>query len=468
MEHKWKVLLCTSFGVFFAVISGDTLIMALPTVMRDLELEVELASWIVMVYLIVITICVPLIGRTGDIFGRKKLYLYGYIIFTIGSLLCALSVTSYQLLSFRIVQSIGGALILANNIPLIVDAFPKKEMGKAMGLTALNGSSAYLLAPVIGGILLEIGDWHAIFLINIPVGIIGFYFAYKVIEDSDQVRDKQRVDWIGTLLFSVAMLTLLFGIMIGGFNGLSDGKVIYLFIVATFAVILLFLFESRIRHPMLDIELLKSRWLAFGYASVLLNGITRGTVTFLLIIYLQVIRKVPPLETGLLFLPYLFSLMIFSPLGGWLADKYGGKNLSTIGLLICSVGLFGLSGITEYTPIFNILLFMSIFGVGIALFLSPSTSSIMKVVPENRRGIAAGIRTMSNNAGNAISIAMSMAILAYSIPRDSLRNLIIGKSVEVIYTSQFVAGLRGAFIITLIISLIAAGLSHFRGKETEL
>ncbi len=465
-KYKWIALSCTTIGALFSVLSGSTLMIALPVIMKDLNAGMGVVTWILMGYMLAMTILVPAIGRISDMVGRKKLYVSGFAIFTFTSLLCAVSQTGVELLIFRLLQAVGGSLMVANSTAIVADAFPKKELGKALGINSMVISIASIIGPILGGFLISVG-WRSIFYINIPIGIIGTLWAAIQLKESNFVTSKQKFDFKGTLTFTAGMLALLVALTFGGFTGWLNIMVIGLLIIS---VVLLWLFiriENKAESPMLDLQLLKTRVLAFAYGSNLLNGIARGAVTFLLIFFFQGIKGVDPIMAGMLLAPFAISMMLISPVSGYLSDKYGSRVLSSAGLLVSAVGLLGMMFITENTSTIQLIVWMLIMGLGSGMFFSPNTSAIMGMVPANKRGVAAGVRTMATNAGSVLSIAISMAIISSSISPEAMQALFIGTQVgsEGIAVSQFVSGLRMAFMISFIFSIIAAVISYLRGPE---
>lgn len=465
-NYKWIALSCTTIGALFSVLSGSTLMIALPIIMKDLNASMNVVTWTIMGYMLVMTILVPSIGRMADMVGRKKLYVSGFALFTIASLLCAISQTGLQLLIYRLIQAVGGSLMVANSTAIVADAFPKKELGKALGINSMIISIASVVGPILGGFLINVG-WRSIFYINIPIGIIGTLWAAFQLKETSVLSEKQKFDIKGTLTFSTGMLALLVALSFGGFIGWLNITVIGLIAVS---IVLLWWFvriENNTDEPMLDLRLLKTRVLAFAYASNLLNGVARGAVTFLLIFFFQGIKGIDPIVAGMLLAPMAISMMIISPISGYLSDKYGARILSSVGLLVSAVGLLGMMFITSTTSVAELVIWMLIMGIGSGMFFSPNTSAIMGMVPANKRGVAAGVRTMATNAGNVLSIAISMAIISSSISPDAMQALFIGTQVgsEGIAIGQFVSGLRMAFTISFIFSIIAAVISYLRGPE---
>ncbi len=466
IDYKWIALSCTTLGALFSVLSGSTLIIALPVIMKDLHAGMEIIMWTLMGYMLALTILVPAIGRVADMIGRKNLFVSGFAIFTVSSLLCGFSRNGVELLIFRLIQSVGGSLMVANSTAIVADAFPKKELGKALGINSMVISIASVIGPILGGFLVNIG-WRSIFFFNVPIGVVGTIWAWLQLKELDVLPEHQKFDWHGTLLFLVGMLSLLIALTFGGFTGWFNIYILGLLVLAAILLIRFISVERQLKEPMLDMQLFKTRVLAFAFSSNLLNGIARGAVTFLLIFYFQGIKGMDPLLAGILLAPFALAMMVVSPISGWLSDKYGSRILSSVGLLISAIGLIGFMKIDQNTSTAELIIWMVIMGTGSGMFFSPNTSAIMGAVPVDKRGIAAGTRTMMNNAGSVISIAMAMAVISSSISQDALLRLFVGTQVgsQGIAISHFISGLRTAFSISFAFSLLAAVISYFRGPE---
>ena len=466
INYKWIALSCTTLGALFSVLSGSTLIVALPVIMKELHASMNIITWTIMGYMLIMTILVPSIGRMGDMYGRKKLYVSGFAVFTLASLLCGFSQSGTQLLIFRLVQAVGGALMVANSTAIVADAFPKEELGKALGLNIMVISIAFIIGPILGGFLMSFG-WRSIFYINIPIGIIGTLWSATQLKEINKTAIKQTFDLKGTLTFSIGVLILLIALSLGAFMGWTNLYVLLLFLISITLLVVFVRIENNTVQPMLDLRLFKTRVIAFAYISNFLNGLARGAVTFLLIFYFQGIKGMDPLVAGLLLSPFAISMMIVSPFSGGLSDRYGARVLSSVGLLITAVGLGGLMMIKATTSITELIVWMLIMGFGSGMFFSPNTSAIMGSVPADKRGIAAGVNTMMNNAGTVLSIALSMAIISSSISPDAMQALFLGTQVgsNGIAINEFVSGLRMAFTISFAFSLIAAIMSYLRGPK---
>jgi EmrB/QacA subfamily drug resistance transporter len=467
-NYKWIALSCTTIGALISVMSGSTLIVALPDIMKELKAGMGTITWILMGYMLILTILVPSIGRMADMFGRKKLYVSGFAIFTLASLLCAWSNSGTELLIYRLIQGVGGALMVANSTAIVADAFPKNELGKALGINLMFISIGSVIGPILGGFLASVG-WRSIFYINIPIGLIGTLWAGFQLKEINSYEEKQKIDWVGTLTFTISMISLLIGLTIGSFGGWTNIKVVGLLVVAVVTMFIFVNVENKIEEPMLDMRLLKTRVLAFAYASNLFNGIARGAVTFLMVFYFQGIKGITPIMAGILLTPFAVSMFIVSPISGILSDKYDSRILSSAGLLISAAGLLGLMRINSNTPTFELMVWMFIMGIGSGFFFSPNTNSIVAAVPANKRGSATSLRTMFTNAGNVLSIAVSMAIIGSSVSAKAMQGLFLGTQVgsKGIAVGSFTGGLRVAFTISFIFSVLAAILSYMRGPEPK-
>ncbi len=465
IDYKWIALSCTSIGLFFAVISGNTLIVALPVIMKDLNASFQEIIWSMMGFMFIMSILVPAIGRVADMIGRKKLFIAGFIVFTLGSLLCAFSRTGTDLLLYRMVQAIGGALMAANSVPIITDAFHRKELGKALGINGMIISIGGVVGPVLGGLLISMG-WRWIFYINVPIGIIGTIWAAVQLKELDVLPAKQKFDWPGTILYSTGMLALLLFLTFGGLYGwLKPG----VFIALAGAVILLPLFvyiEFRSAEPLLDMRLFESRALAFAYMSNLLNGIARGAVTFLLIFYFQGIKGIDPIQAAVMLIPFVLPQMIVAPVCGWLSDRIGSRILSSIGLFVSALGFLGLIWIKPESSYMELSIAMIIIGIGSGMFFAPNNKAIMEAVPVERRGIAGGVRTMMNNLGMIVSMALCMTVIISCITPEAFSGLMTGTQVgsKGIAVKEFISGLRILFLISFLISIFAAFISYLRGS----
>jgi len=467
-EYKWIALSCTTLGAFFSVISANTFVIALPVIMTNLHANIQQIIWSMIGYMLVLIITVPAIGRVADMIGRKKLFVSGFIVFTLGSLLCGLSRSGIDLLIYRMIQAVGGAMIVANSVPIVTDAFEKKELGMALGINGMIISVGGVVGPVLGGLLINFG-WRVIFFINVPIGILGSIWAGIQLRELDILPAKQKYDWMGTVVFAAGILCLLLAMTFGGLGGWLRPGIFVLFAGSIILLPLFVFMEFQSEQPMIDMRLFESRLLGFAYSSNLLNGIARGAVTFLLIFYFQGIKSMDPIQAAIMLIPFVLPQMIMAPICGWLSDRIGSRELSSIGLLVSAIGLVFLMPIKPDTSSGQLLAGMIVMGLGSGMFFSPNTKSIMQNVPVEKRGIAGGVRTMMNNIGMMISMALCLAIIMSSLTPEAFAGIFTGTQVgpKGIAIEKFISSIRFMFTISFFISLVAAFISYLRGKEPD-
>ncbi len=467
IQYKWKALSATSLGAFVSVMNSSALLIALPNITKELNTSMILVIWVIMSYMLSITILVPAIGRIADMFGRKQLYVWGFLIFTIASFFAGLSQNGPELLLMRIIQSVGGALMVANSAAIVTDAFPRTELGRALGINAMVVAVGFTLGPVIGGLFTSLLGWRWVFFINVPLGIVGTIWAWLQIKEVEKMPLNQKFDWPGAITLTGGLFGILMAMSFGGLYGWDSMTTILGFIIGAILMALFIYVESISKQPVLDLTFFKNRLLGFAYTSTLFNGIANGALTFLLIFYLQGIKSMNPFQAGLMLTPFALAMMIAAPISGILSDKYGSRELSTIGLLVMAAGLFGFTFIRAQTSFFEIILWQMIMGFGSGMFNSPNNNAIMGSVPANKRGVASGTRVMMNNAGSVVSIALAFAITSSGMTPKAMQALFAGIQIgsKGIFIDTFIQDLRIAFYISLFISVTAAILSFMRGKK---
>lgn len=463
-NYKWLALSCTTLGALLSVLNSSTITVALPVISRDLQSSLETIMWTMMIYMLVITVLVPSIGRFADIVGRKKLYVAGFALFTCSSLLCGLVMSGGQLVAARFIQAVGGSLMLATSTAIVADAFPTSQLGTALGINVMAISAGAVIGPILGGILTS-WNWRWVFLFNIPLGLVGTWWAWAQLRETVKLPEGQHFDWQGTILFtaslSLILMALTFGDMVGWLSPLIiSGLIAGILIMIAFVYV-----EKRSDQPMLDLSLFKQRQLSIAYLSNFLNGIARGSVMILMIFFFQIIWGKSPLEAGIMLTPFALAMMVSAPISGRLSDIYGARGLSSLGLGVSSLGLLGLTQLQYNTPGGVIILWMSLMGLGSGFFFSPNTNAIMGAVPPERRGIAAGTRTMMNNAGMLLSMAIGLALISTSMSPAAMQGLLTHTQVNSggVVINGFMLGLQRAFWLSFLVSIVATFASLLRG-----
>lgn len=470
-EHKdgyqWTALSVTTVGALLASIQGSALLIALPNILTELHATFFTIMWVLIGYLLVTTVLTPVIGRLADMWGRKRLYIAGYVIFAIGSLIAGLAQPQFHgsdLVFGRIIQGVGGALLVTNSTAIVTDAFRKGQVGLGLGINQIAGAAGFLVGPIVGGLLTEL-SWRWVFLFNVPIAILGAIWGAWRLRESVKFAAHQHIDWFGAITLTVGLAGTLLALSLLAFPLFGQAVTYTILVIGIIGLVLFGAIEPRIKEPLVDLRLFRDRLFLLANLSGLLNGIARGAVLFLLIFFLQGPYGQDPLRAGLLLIPFGAAFMIIGPISGRLSDRIGSRVLAPVGLGISAVGLFGLSTVTPSTPYWLLALYMALMGGGSGLFVSPNTNAIMSSVPPQRRGAAAGILSMLNNTGQMLSIAIVFPLALSSVPIAAMMQVFIyggGMSQFPSALALFLHGLHSAFLVSFALSLVAMIVAALR------
>ncbi len=467
-SYRWWVLGITSLGALLSSLNSGTLVIALPDILRDLHTDLFALLWIVVGYTLVATVLVLNAGRLADMVGRAKMFTLGLGVFTVASVFCGLAPTAALLIAGRIVQGVGGALIMATSAALVTDAFPRRELGRALGINAMVVGAGLMLGPILGGFLTGLG-WRTVFWFNVPIGIVGILLGIFVLRELSPASGRRSFDLTGSALYLVGLLGLMTALAFGGLYGWTTAWVLGGFVAFAVALPAFLWVESHKAEPLLDLSLFRIRLFAMGNLTSFLNGIARNGVLFLLVFYLQGAKGDDPVTAGILLAPLAIGLLVLSPISGALADRYGSRLLATAGMLVTALGLIGLTTIQVDTPYWQLALWQLIIGAGSGLFASPNASAVMGVVPPAQRGAGSGTRMMLTQSGFVISIALSIGLVTTAMDPQVLLSIFSGTQVGTggIDLQPFIDALHLAFGVGAVASLLGAGVSLMRGPHQE-
>jgi EmrB/QacA subfamily drug resistance transporter len=462
--YEWVALSVTTLGALLAALQGSALLIALPDILVNLKASFLTIMWVLLGYLLITTALVPVIGRLADMFGRKNLYNAGFLVFTLGSLGAGLSQVQFHgadLLIFRMIQGVGGALLLTNSTAIVTDAFKSGRVGLGLGVNQIAAAAGFVLGPVVGGLLTAI-SWRWVFLFNVPLGLFGTFWGIKRLREPVKLPSSQKFDWLGSLTFTFGLGAFLMALSMVAFPSWGWTIIYALFVIGPLLLIGFVVTELRVPQPMINVRLFSDRLFTFANLANLLNGVARGAVLFLLIFFLQGPYGKDPLTAGLMMAPFGLAFMLIGPISGHLSDHHGPRILGTIGLVVSAVGLAGLATVTATTPYWELAIWMALMGGGSGFFSSPNTSAIMTSVRPEQRGMAAGVRMMLAYTGQMLSIAIAFPLVLAKIPQDVMMNIFIyggGMTSAPGALADFQHGVHLAFLISCVMSLIAAGVS---------
>jgi EmrB/QacA subfamily drug resistance transporter len=462
-HYKWWVLSCTSLGMLLATINSGTLIIALPDLERSLHTTLLELVWVILVYMIVSTVLVLTAGRLSDLFGRKTAYVLGFLLFSAASLGAGFATSGTELILWRVVQGVGGAFLFANAAALVTDAFPKKELGLAMGTNTMVAAVGLVIGPVLGGALVAI-SWPWVFWFNIPFGLAGCVWAALVLEERSGRSKERGLDLLGVVTYIVGLTGLVLALSKGGLSGWNNWLVIAGLAAAVVFLPLFVVIERRGRAPMLDLELFRDRLFAAASAAAFLNGLSRFALMFLFVFYFQGPQGQSPIMAGLELAPLAIGMLIASPFAGIVADRHGSRGLAAGGMLLSAIGLAGMTMLQANTPYVWSAVWLSLVGIGSGMFNSPNTAAMMGVVPVHRRGIAAGARVMLQNTGAVVSIAFVMAVVTAAVPKNVLFKIFSGltSGLSPQQLQPFISNMHLALWVLAGVSLLGAVISMLR------
>lgn len=410
MDNKWWVLIAVGVGAFMSALDGSVANIILPIVTHDLQSNVATVEWVVTVYLLVVSGLLLSFGRLGDLRGHKSIYVLGFIIFIAGSALSGVAPSASFLISSRAFQALGAAMLYANSPAILTGNFPATQRGQALGMQATMTYLGLMVGPSLGGWLTEQFSWHAVFYINIPVGLLALVLSARFIPADKPAESGVPFDWPGAIAFTAGLVALLMALNQGSEWGWDSPAIIGLAGVAVAVLGLFLVLEQRSEHPMLDLSLFGNRLFSASTLSAVLNYVCVYTVLFLLPFYLMQGRGLDAATAGFVLTAQPLVMAIAAPLSGTLSDRIGSRMPGTLGMGILAIGLFLLSRLGMEAPITYVALALALVGLGTGIFVSPNNSALLGSAPRHRQGIASGILATARNVGMVLGVGMAGAI----------------------------------------------------------
>jgi EmrB/QacA subfamily drug resistance transporter len=438
-RYKWVALSNTTLGMLMATINSSIILIAMPAIFNGIGInplgpgETNYFLWMLLGYMVVTATLLVTFGRISDMFGRVRMYNLGFAVFTVGSILLFLTPDrgdrgALEMIIFRLIQGVGAGFLFSNSTAILIDAFPAKQRGMAMGINQIAAIVGSLAGLILGGVLAVV-SWRLVFLVSVPFGIFGTIWAFLMLRETATIRGHQKIDWPGNITFAVGLTVLLLGITYGiePYGGSPMGWTNPMVIAALAAGVLLlalfFWIETHTSDPMFRLELFKIRMFAAGNLSAFLSALAQGGLQFMLVIWLQGIWlplhgysfDVTPLWAGIYMMPMMVGFIVMGPLAGWLSDRLGARVLSSLGLLLMAGGFAGLTLLPasfDYVPFAGLLVML---GVGQGMFAAPNTTAIMNSVPPQHRGVSSGMVATFRNAASLMSIGVFFSIVTMGL-----------------------------------------------------
>lgn len=406
---KWEMFTIAAVGNFIAMLDSTTVNLALFPMSQDLKVSIEQIQWVMIAYMLVLTVFLPFFGKLGDIFPKNKLYATGYTLFAIGALSSMLAPSFGLLIAFRCLEALGASIMLSNAQAIIASIFKKERRGKALGLNGCIVAIGGMSGPALGGILIHYLNWHWVFFPCVPIAILGAIYSLRLLPKHAK-HQVFKFDYKGFLYFTLCLFALLLAISEGHKWGWSSLKIILLGVLTLIFGGLFYFRDMKISYPLINFSMFKIKPFTYGNLAVMTSYMAMYTNSILLPFYLQDIMSFNALVAGCLILPYSVTLSIIAPISGRLSGKYGSRYLTIAGPTVYIIALLIFTTFDKSTPMWEIVIASGIMGIGNGLFQSPSNNAIMTSVQKTELGIASGILALSRNMGNILGVAVTITL----------------------------------------------------------
>ena len=445
--RKWWTLAAVAFGLFMIMLDNTVVNVALPAIEKDLDISISQLEWIVTAYALVFAALLITGGKLADLLGRRRIFVAGLAVFTLSSLACGLAPNAGFLIGARAVQGIGAALMNPATLSIITATFPPKQRGQAIGIWAGVSALALAIGPLAGGLIVDNIGWNWIFFVNVPVGALGIVVSQFFIDESRDTSHEQSVDLPGLLTSGGGLFALSYALIEGNQRGWGSGEILGLFAAALVLLVAFVVLESRQRLPMLDLSLFRIGSFVGANIVALLVSLGMFGVFFFVSLYVQNILGYSPTKAGAIFLPMTVLIILIAPVAGKASDRVGGRWLMGAGMSILGVSLLLYQRVGLHSDFWTLLPAMVLGGIGMAMTMSPMTSTAMASVPVDKAGVGSGVLNSFRQVGGSLGIAVMGAILA------SYLNARPGTELA---KQQYVNGLHAALLVSAGIAFAAA------------
>ena len=462
-SRKWFVMAAVGMSLFLATVDGSIVNVSLPTLVRELHTDFATVQWVVLAYLLTQTTLMLSVGRLGDMIGKKQIFTAGFVVFTLGSVLCGLATTVYWLIAFRVVQAFGASMVLALGFAIVTESFPPQERGRALGINGSLVSIGIVTGPVLGGFIIENLNWNWIFFVNLPIGIIGTIMALRFIPDF-QPEGGQRFDFAGAITLFISLLALLLGLTFGQSSGLDAPLVLALLVVWLLFLIIFIFIELHADQPMIDLHIFRTTLFTVNISTGLLTFVCIAGALILVPFYLENVLGFATQKVGILFAIVPVAMGITAPIAGSLSDRFGTRPITITGLVVITSGYLAMTTLSTETREIGYLLRMAPIGIGMGIFQSPNNSAIMGAVSKERLGIASGLLSITRTLGQTSGIALLGAFWAFRTLANNNAPL-PGGATTASPVSQL-TGMQDTFLITATLIGVALLIS-FVGLHYE-
>ncbi len=451
----WRAFCVAASGTFMATLDAGIVNTALPTIAHDFAASLPEVQWLVAAYFLVISCLLPLFGRMGDMYGRRRLYSLGFIAFTISSMLCGAAPSLLALIGARVLQGVGAAMLMANGPAIIMAAFPGTTRGRALGMLGMTVALGSLTGPGLGGLLIQSFGWRCVFYVNLPIGLFGLWLTRRFLSTVERLHD-ETLDLAGAGLFAVAMTGMLLAMTHGRDWGWASPQVLVCLTLAVVAFPCFVLWERRTDHPMIDLSLFGIWPFLSGNIVAFLTFMSMFANAILLPFYLQGQQHLTPLMTGIVLSTLPLVMAVAAPISGYLSERVNFATLTTIGLGVICSALLGQSLFVPATPLWRVFLSQVVLGLGVGIYMSPNNNSVLTSAPQDKIGLVGGFLALVRNVGMVSGIAVAISV--FGVVQGHAAALGLDR------VAAFSSGFRAALTSGAVLAFVAGCLSlHRRG-----
>jgi EmrB/QacA subfamily drug resistance transporter len=454
-SRKWYVMMAVAMGIFLGTVDGSIVNLALPTLVREFGTDFATVQWVVLAYLLALATLMVSVGRLADMIGKKPLYNAGFVIFTIGSLLCGLAPTVYWLVGFRVLQAIGASMVMGLGTAILTEAFPPSERGKALGIGGSAVSVGIIAGPTLGGLIIDALSWHWIFFVNLPVGLLGTLIVMRFVP-AIKPAGGQRFDYGGALTLFVSLLSLLLALTAGQEIGFGDRLVLFLFASWLLFTAAFIFVEWRSDQPMVALRQFQNRLFSVNLTTGYLVFAAMAGMTLLMPFYLEDVLGYGPSQAGLLLAALPIVVGVMAPIAGSLSDRFGTRPITVAGLAALVVGFYAVSTLNAQTGAVGYVLRFLPVGIGIGVFQAPNNSAIMSTASRQRLGVVSSLLSTTRILGQTTGIAVLGALWASRVFYHT--GVASPGGATAAPAAAQVAGLQDTFLGTVLVIALALAL----------
>lgn len=440
-NNKWLILCITALSPFMATLDASVVNIALPVMAKNLKVDSSAVSWIINAYLITLVSTILAMGKWGDLRGQTKVFQFGVIFFTIGSICCSLSPNFTCLIISRVIQAFGAGATMANSQGIIAKTFPIEERGKALGINGAFVALGILAGPSIGGFIISVAGWPYMFWVNVPIGILTFISGILIFPKEKTKSGKLNIKSV--LIFALAMVSFFYGLQESQRMGFTNPIILVCFLIAIILTAYFIKTQKNIATPLLDIRIFNNKWYTVSIICAFTSFIGIACFSLIMPFYLQDIRNMSPAVAGLYMTIYPLILVFLSPLSGSLANRVGAEKLTLVGLTLTVIGLIAMISLNITTPLKFVVIFIIILGLGNGMFQSPNNFLVFNTLDKNQYGVGGSVNALVRTVGQAMGTALSTMLLYAGM------SLKLGK-----HTTDFIQGQDHAFIFGMRIAWI--------------